>query len=242
MKAEAFIIHLERAHNRRRQAEAFAAKLPMRAHLLDAVDSEKLSDAEIAKVYFRRIHRPRYPFELRRQEIACFLSHRQAWREIVERGLDAGLVAEDDVDADDGLLKEAIAVALANMDHNDYLRLPVKPGEKGPLRFSAGGIEAIEPKLRGLGMQVQIVGREAARRLLAETERFDRPVDTTIQLPGLTTARVLAARPAFVLHVDKAVGGSVVQKKKKRLAEILSREVKRFVYRARVRAAALGGK
>ena len=175
----------------------------MPARLLAAIDSEQLGDGEVAAVYRRYLHRPRYPFELRRQEIACFLSHRKAWREIVDRGLDAGLVAEDDVDADPVLLGEVIEAVLANMQPADFVRLPVKVREDGPLRFAAGKIEVIEPGLRGLGMQAQIVGREAARRLLAETEQFDRPVDTTIQLPGLTTARVLAVRPAFVAHVDE---------------------------------------
>jgi GR25 family glycosyltransferase involved in LPS biosynthesis len=240
MKIEAFIIHLERAKSRAPQAEAFAAKLPMAARLLAAVDSEQLSDGEVAAVYRRNLHRPRYPFELRRQEIACFLSHRNAWREIVDRGLDAGLVAEDDVDADPVLLGEVIEAVLANMQPADFVRLPVKVREEGPLRFAAGKIEVIEPRLRGLGMQAQIVGREAARRLLAETEQFDRPVDTTIQLPGLTSARVLAVRPAFVAHVDKSVGGSVVQKKKKPIGEVLAREVKRAVYRLSIRLAARG--
>jgi len=240
MKAGGFVIHLERAHERARQAAMFAAKLPVETRLLEAVDSEKLGDDEIAAVYRRDLHRPRYPFDLRRQEIACFLSHRKAWRAILDSGLNAGLVAEDDVDADARLLAEVIPVVLARMEPADFVRLPVKPGEQGPVRFSEGTIEAVEPALRGLGMQVQIVGREAARRLLAETERFDRPVDTTIQLPGLTSARILAVRPAFVAHVDRAVGGSVVQKKKKPIGEVLSREVKRAAYRLSVRLASRG--
>jgi hypothetical protein len=31
------------------------------------------------------LHRPRYPFALRAAEIGCFLSHRRAWREILDR-------------------------------------------------------------------------------------------------------------------------------------------------------------
>lgn len=237
MKAEAFIIHLARATSRRPQAEAFAAKLPMPAELLDAVDSERLSDAEVDSVYQRVVHRPIYPFELRRQEVACFLSHRKAWRTIVERGLDAGLVAEDDVDADTDSLRRVVDTVLAHIQPHDFVRLPAKPGEEGPLRYGDGGVEVIEPALRGLGMQAQLVGREAARRLLAETEQFDRPVDTTIQLPGLTSARILSARPLCIIHADKPLGGSVVQKKKKPLGEILDREVKRFAYRLSVRLA-----
>jgi GR25 family glycosyltransferase involved in LPS biosynthesis len=135
------------------------------------------------------------------------------------------------------VLGEVIGVVLAGMEPADFVRLPVKVREDGPLRFAAGRIEVIEPGLRGLGMQAQIVGREAARRLLAETEQFDRPVDTTIQLPGLTKARVLAVRPAFVAHVDETVGGSVVQKKKKPIGEIVAREVRRAAYRLAVRLA-----
>lgn len=237
MKAEAFIIHLDRAVNRKAQAQALAAALPMPAHLIQAVDSNDLTDADIAAVYDRNRHRPRYPFDLRRQEVACFLSHRKAWQAIVDGDLDAGLVAEDDVDLDVAVAPEIVLGILRAIQPADYVRLPVKAGrEYGPVVHQAGLLTIIEPRLRGLGMQAQIVGREAARILLHETRRFDRPVDTLIQVPGRTAARILSAAPVCFSHVDKALGGSVVQKQRKPFGEIVEREIRRLAYRLAVAA------
>ena len=240
MKIEGFIIHLRRAHDRRPQAEALAAKLPLRMHILDAVDAADMSDEDVARVYQRHIHAPRYPFDLRRQEVACFLSHRKAWQTIIDRGLDAGLIAEDDVDVVDGLFGQAYSLAIDQIKLGDYIRMPVRAGsEKGRVLAESGGATLIEPALIGLGMQMQLVGRDAARALLDATERFDRPVDTTIQVPGLVKARIVSVGPAGILHVHKQVGGTTVQKKKKSLPEVLSREIKRGIYRMAVRAKSL---
>ncbi len=237
MKAEAFVIHLDRAVDRRAQAEALAAALPMPAHLLRAIDSDDLTDADIAAVYDRNLHRPRYPFDLRRQEVACFLSHRMAWQAIVDGDLDAGLVAEDDVDLDVTVAPEIVLDILRAIQPADYVRLPVKTGrEHGPVVHRSGLLTLIEPRLRGLGMQAQIVGHEAARILLHETRRFDRPVDTMIQVPGRTAARVLSAAPVCFRHVDDAVGGSVVQKRQKPFGEIVEREIRRLAYRLAIAA------
>jgi GR25 family glycosyltransferase involved in LPS biosynthesis len=243
MKVEGFIIHLRRAHDRFAQAQALAGKLLVPAHFVDAVDAADMSDDDVAHVYQRHIHKPHYPFELRRTEVACFLSHRKAWQTIIDRGLDAGLIAEDDVDVEETMFGAVYALAASRIGHGDIIRLPVKSGvEAGPIVAEQGRAALIEPKLVGLGMQMQLVGQDAARALLAATQRFDRPVDTTIQVPGLVKARILSARPTCVLHVDADVGGTTVQKKKKPLSEAFSREIKRGLYRLSVRAKSLSTK
>jgi hypothetical protein len=94
MSCRGYIIHLKRATDRRRQAEAFAASLPMPAELLDAVDGKAMSAAALQERARRDLHSPRYPFPLANGEIACFLSHRRAWQVIIDSGCDAGLIAE----------------------------------------------------------------------------------------------------------------------------------------------------
>src|SRR5690606_24624421 len=97
MKIEGFIIHLARARSRRGQVDELLQHLPVPARILEAVDGQSLPAAELSAVYRRHLHEPPYPFGLRAGEIACFLSHRKAWKEIVKRDLDAALVLEDDV-------------------------------------------------------------------------------------------------------------------------------------------------
>ncbi|MGB3387904.1 MAG: glycosyltransferase family 25 protein [Pseudaminobacter sp.] len=238
MHAEAFIIHLARAQKRRPQVDALKSSLPLPVHVVDAVDGAAMTDKQVATVYRREIHRPRYPFELRKAEIGCFLSHRKVWREIVDRQLDAGLIVEDDVEVDAKLFPAVLAMALANIRPGDFIRFPRRDGTDKGARI--GGEETrmlCQPLQAGLGTQMQLVGRQAAIELLKATERFDRPIDTTLQMRWLSNARVLAAMPVCIRQIDHLLGGTVIQQKAKPFSEVLSREVRRTWYRLSVRVA-----
>lgn len=233
MKATALIIHLQRAAKRGKHVQALMKRLPIEAEIVDAIDAQQMGPAEIEAVYARSLHRPHYPFALRTSEVACFLSHRKAWATIIERNLDAGLVIEDDVEVlDDAAFANQLKLAMAQIRPNDYIRFPRWPrGEQGPEVARSTGNSIMEPRLPGLGMQMQLVGRDAAAALLRATERFDRPVDTTIQMRWLHPVRILSARPIAIREIDFDLGGTVVQGKNKTLAARLKREFLRPYYR-----------
>ncbi|WP_163267853.1 glycosyltransferase family 25 protein [Chelativorans alearense] len=237
MKAEAFIVHLARAHGRARQVERLRQSLPLPVTVIEAVDGQTLPEETVAKVYKPRLHRPRYPFPLRISEVACFLSHRRAWQAIVDRKLDAGLVVEDDVEIDPARFADVLNLALAHAGRGDLVRFPKNDqGETGheAARVQKAGL--IVPRHPGLGMQAQLVGHDAAEALLAFTREFDRPVDTLVQMNWLHGARVLTAKPVSIREVAADLGGTTVQGKAKPLTEILGREVRRARYRLAVRA------
>ncbi|ATU90922.1 glycosyltransferase family 25 protein [Phyllobacterium zundukense] len=232
MKVAAFIIHLKRATKRGEHVRRLIGRLPVNAEIIDAVDALDMRDGDIDAVYARSLHSPFYPFKLRVSEVACFLSHRKAWQTIVDRNLDAGLVIEDDVDVDDAAFAVQLSQAIAVLQPADYIRFPRWPrGEKGPEIAREGAGSIIEPELPGLGMQAQLVGRDAAIALLAATERFDRPVDTTIQMRWLHPVRILSARPITIREIDFNLGGTVVQDKNKTFLDRLGREILRPYYR-----------
>jgi len=234
MKAEAFIIHLARAHGRAPQVERLRQALPMPTTVIDAIDAETLSDDEIDRVYRPKLHRPHYPFPLRRTEIACFLSHRKAWQAIFDRGLDAGLIIEDDVELLPGF-QEVLDLALAHATTGALVRFPKQARERGNEVTKTNSACLVAPKSVGLGMQAQLVGRDAAGELLSFTREFDRPVDTTIQMRWLHGVQVLTSTPVLISEVAAALGGTTIQGKAKPLGEILSREIHRSGYRFAVR-------
>jgi GR25 family glycosyltransferase involved in LPS biosynthesis len=241
IRAEAFIIHLGRAKARKPQVDRLTATLPLPVNVVDAVDGLALAESEIGAIYRRDLHRPHYPFALRKAEVGCFLSHRRAWQAIVERGLDAGLIVEDDVEPDEKLFGPALALAMKSIRPGDYVRFPYRRHTDAGLEIAkAGEVTVVEPAHVGLGMQVQLVGRDAAAELLKATETFDRPVDTTIQMRWLAKIRILAMRPPAIRQIGDLLGGTVVQKKSKPLGEVLSREVKRAWYRLALRLASIG--
>ncbi|PYE88199.1 glycosyltransferase family 25 protein [Phyllobacterium leguminum] len=232
---KAFIIHLDRATDRRGQVEKLIAELPIPAEIIDAVDGRRLGQAEIERVYRRHLHKPPYPFRLSINEIACFLSHRKAWQAIVDQNLAAGLVIEDDV-ALNSDFADAWNAARAYLEPSQFIRLPFRPGkETGPERFRKEGTRIIEPIPVGLGMVAQLVGRDAAKQLLAVTKQFDRPVDTLMQMSWVTGVNPLSVHPGGVEEVSAHLGGSTL-KQKRSVMHRLSREILRPIYRMRIRS------
>ena len=232
MRAGGFVIHLARAEQRRAQAEKLAGSLPVPTMLLDAVDARALSDEAVDAVYQRRLLRPIYPFTLRREEVGAFLSHRKAWQAILDGDFDAGLVVEDDVAFDPESLAAILELAKRAFQPNDYLRFPQRLRDDHGLTVAeAKNARLIRPRLPGRRMFMQLVGREAAQNLLDATQRFDRPVDSYLQMRWLLPVRVLAARPLCVREISGTLGGTTIQAKTRPFPDRLMREVARPLHR-----------
>lgn len=230
-KLEAFVIHLERAHQRRPQVERIVAACPVPVHVLDAVDGAAMTEEQRADVYVKDLNRPRYPFEIGPGEIGCFLSHRKAWQAILDRDLTAGLVIEDDVEIDVAVFEEALELALGEMTAQSYMQFQVRRvPQGGTVIVSADGCEIRRPVVVPLRTSAQLVGREAAERLLALTRHFDRPVDGVLQMPWVTGVPIDCVVPSGVIDRTSARGGSTI-KTGKTLPDRILREFKRFIYR-----------
>lgn len=81
---------------------------------------------------------------------------------------------------------------------------------------------------------MQLVGREAAMRLLEASHTFDRPVDSFVQMHWVHGARVLSARPIVVHEICGQLGGSVIHAPHEDLFEKVIREVQRPLLRLAV--------
>jgi glycosyl transferase, family 25 len=97
---KAFILHLERATSRGPNVRSLSASLPIESEVLAAVDGARLTPQEVDQAFARRRFRPTYPFPLTRTEVGVFLSHRAAWRRIVDDALDFAFIFEDDAQID----------------------------------------------------------------------------------------------------------------------------------------------
>jgi GR25 family glycosyltransferase involved in LPS biosynthesis len=171
---------------------------------------------------------------LRSAEIACFQSHRKCWQEILDRGLDAALIIEDDVDIIDGEFTAAVKLAMKEIKMGDLIRFPMKPREKPKnRRVKRDNISIFEPTVIGLGTQAQIVTYDAARRLLEKTEHFDRPIDVYLQLRWKHGVRVLTLWPNGVRERSSSLGGSLIGEERSK-SDKLRRELLRPLYRAKL--------
>jgi glycosyl transferase, family 25 len=233
---KALILHLERANSRAANVHALKACLPIACDVIAAVDGALLTPQEVDQAYTPRRFQPRYPFALTRTEIGVFLSHRAAWRRIVDDALDFAFIFEDDAEIDPSAFAALLAFITAERSAWDYVLLPAQPILNGTEIARRGGLALLRPDTPPLRAIAQIVSLNAARGLLERTLPFDRPIDTLMQMTWVTGQPVLVASPSPVRDVSRETGGSTVQRKSMGLAERLRHEILRPIYRAQVLA------
>jgi glycosyl transferase family 25 len=231
-----FIIHLRKATRRTPQVAWIADHLACPVTVVDAVDGSMLSQAERG-AYREALHEPRYPFELSPGEQGAFHSHRACWKMIVDGECRAGLILEDDLEFTPAVFDQAVQLAKSCGIEDAYVRFPLRARESAPTVIAKDGdLRLIRPEIVALGAVGQVVGKEAARRLLAATENFDRPVDTFLQMRWVHGVRVLSVWPSSLREVSVNLGGSLIHQKTPGWGAKLAREWKRFWYRRAVNA------
>lgn len=227
------IIHMSSSIARRPNAERLLASLPA-AQLLEAVDGRDPAQIDDVAWSDGDLFSPTYPFPLRPAEIGVFQSHRKCWQMIVDQGWDYALIAEDDLEIDTQGLSTALDLVRSHGRRDMYIRLPVKQREKpASIIARSGDTSFILPRVVGLQCICQVVGRDAARKLLDATRKIDRPVDTMLQMHWVTGQPVHSILHNGNREIAGQIGGSTIQKKT-RASEILARESKRAIYRAKV--------
>ncbi len=233
---KAFILHLERASSRWPNVQSLVVRLPIESEVVAAVDGARLSAQEVGRAYAPRRFQPRYPFAPTRTEVGVFLSHRAAWRRIVDDALDFAFIFEDDAEIDPASFAALLDFITAERSAWDYVLLPAKPIRNGTAIAQRGAFALLRPDAPPLRAIAQIVSIDAAKRLLDCTLPFDRPIDTLMQMTWVTGQPVLVASPSPVRDVSGETGGSTVQRKSMSFAERLRHEALRPIYRAQVLA------
>ena len=228
-----FIIHLERARQRAHHVKTLVASVPYKTDIVLAVDG-KDETFDATSFYKRSMIKPKYPFALRGAEVATFLSHRKCWKRIVEEGLSAALILEDDVNLVRLDFENAFSLALENIRQGDIVRFPVKRREHSLKDIAVNKSSTLfRPSKIGLGTQAQIVTYEAAEKLLSKTKKFDRPIDTYLQLFWEHNVRVLSVLPSGVSEISENLGGSLIGGKQPFWTK-LKHEIQRPIYRFKI--------
>jgi glycosyl transferase, family 25 len=233
---KAFILHLERARAREATVQSLRASMAIESEVLAAVDGSHLTQQEVDQAYARRRFRPHYPFPLTRTEVGVFLSHRAAWRRIVDDALDFAFIFEDDAQIDPAALAALVEFVTLERQAWDYVLLPAQPIRNGTPVVSRSGLSLLRPDTPPLRAIAQIVSLAAAKRLLERTLPFDRPVDTMLQMTWLTGQPLLVAAPSPIRDVSRETGGSTVQRQSMGFLDRLHHEAMRPIYRAQVLA------
>ena len=228
-----FVIHLERAYERAPQVQKLVDTLPFETEIVSAIDG--MAGSFDANLFYRRsLFKPEYPFSLRHAEVATFLSHRKAWQRIVDEDFDAGLILEDDVDFLKPDFDKALSLVTENFRQGDFIRFPMKLRETLADEISTDNdVKLFRPMHIGLGAQAQLVSREAAKRLLIKTQKFDRPIDTYLQLFWEHGVRVLSVWPNGINENSESLGGSLIGAKQPFRTKV-KHEIQRPIYRMKL--------
>lgn len=230
---DSLIIHLPSATARAAHVARLCDLLP-NAQVVQAVNgADALAKGE-GRLAAGPVCAPRYPFALSAGEVGCFLSHRSCWERLAEGDADYALIVEDDFDIDPNAWAPALRLVEAHADANSYIRLPAKPRETSvQLLAEDSGARLFLPRRIGLQTVAQVVGRNAAARLLAASTQLDRPVDAFLQMHWHTGQPLHTILPNGVRELTVELGGSTIQSATPSTAK-LAREVKRAVYRAKI--------
>jgi len=227
------IIHMPSSIQRRDNARDLVRSLP-NGELVEAVNGRDKAQIAHVRTYAGDLHFPRYPFALGPAEIGVFESHRKCWRRIIDKGWDYALITEDDLQIDPDIWPSVLALLKEHATPDMYIRLPVKNREK-PVQVvaqkEAGAL--FLPRIVGLQCICQLVGRNAAQRLLDVTDQIDRPVDTFVQMHWASGQPVHSVWPTGNREIAGQIGGSTIQTKT-RASGKLTREIKRAWYRMQI--------
>jgi GR25 family glycosyltransferase involved in LPS biosynthesis len=226
---QSLIIHMSSATARRANVDRLLADLPD-ARVIEAVTGQGVTTAP------GNLHQPHYPFPMGNGEIGCTLSHRKCWQHIVDSGAEYALIAEDDLQIDTAVWPNVMTLIAAHMTPDHFIRLPAKAREIAAQDIACDGLARLFlPKVIGLQTVCQVVGSNAARRLLDATKTLDRPVDTFLQMHWVHGQPIHTILPNGVAELTADLGGSTIQKKTRTSGKLM-REIRRFRYRRAVNA------
>lgn len=238
-----YILHLPRVESRRANVQKLQSILPQPAFIFDCVDGRSLSAKTINQVYFRHLLKPYYPFKLNESEIAVFMTYRKIWQTMVQNSVEVALIIEDDTSLDLKAFNIAFDLAMRHISIAGFVRLDVRqPIPPFSILDSMGSCNLLEEQVPSLRMACQVLTMPAAKKFLASSEKFDRPVDSHLQLLHYTQQPIVSLWPTGVTEISSQLGGSTIHRKSRNSSpmHILSRAVKRSLYRRHIRKAIIG--
>lgn len=206
-----FLINLKQSQDRLEQSTQRLGSQGVAFDRIDAIYGKDLSEAEVAEHYSETLNQEKFYRPLSRGEIGCYFSHRMAWQEIVDQQLDYAIVLEDDFKIVGDLHKVFHALKQLNGQW-DIVKLAAYNNRTRPIRYQAPLNEAFDLVVHNktmTGCCAQAITLAGAKKLLAFSDKFGRPVDTDIQHIWETGVPAVSLMPYFIeqdLSFDSDIG------------------------------------
>ena len=139
--------------------------------------------AEIDAHYCPALNLKNYHYPLSKGQIGCYLSHRKAWQAIVDQKLDYAIIFEDDFNLDTSIHAAIQNINNLNLDWK-LIKLSAYQNRKRPILFKfplEHSQQLVIHKKLMSGCCATAITLDGAKKLLAATEKFGRPVDSDLQ-------------------------------------------------------------
>lgn len=216
MRLHVFLINLDRSADRLARCAPLLDALGVSWERVPGIEGRRLDAAQLASLNPHPAPHGEWFRPLTPGEIGCFLSHLRCWQLIEERGIDCGLVLEDDFQTFDACTLanlQALAASATGAHPWDVLKLTRLrqgakrvcdvPGQGTPLSLHFGGKGPEDGT-------AYLVSRRGAAKLTPKREHLLRPVDFELKHFWERDLTVYSANPDLFWQVGSEVAASVI--------------------------------
>ncbi|EKE82935.1 glycosyltransferase family 25 protein [Idiomarina xiamenensis] len=181
MRYQTLLLNTDRASSRLEQMRTQFNRAGVHYSRVEAVDHRHLSSDLIEQHVDWQRNRQDYFHDLRPAEVARYLSHRRAWQELLDSGVDYAIILEDDVVLSDGFNLLPKRIADINVPWNTIKLAEPYGRSRTKAHAPSGGATVVRYDVVPRGCCGYVVNREAATSLLQRTEQIYRPLDVDMQ-------------------------------------------------------------
>ncbi|QWE12811.1 glycosyltransferase family 25 protein [Polynucleobacter sp. AP-Titi-500A-B4] len=185
------VISLKRAQNRRKNAERELLDQGADWEILDAIDGLKLQNTP-PEYNEKKVSRL-LGFPLTLSEIGCFLSHREAWLNCIEKDQTVLILEDDFVLAPS--IKEAISYLLENQACWDVARLQGLTKTSHTVITASDNFQIVANKDDPLGATAYLLKPYSAKKLLVDSHEIYEPLDHFLEHHKKHGLRMVAIKP-----------------------------------------------
>lgn len=205
-----YVINLEKDVARRASISAQLETLGLAYEIVSGVYGGSLTEQERARVYDDRkakLHRAR---SLVPAEIGCALSHLKVYRTIVERGLDAALILEDDVALPANLkcILDECWIHLVASTPSVLLLSPADGAATASSLAQLGASHRLVPYRAGYFASAYVITRTGASALLRELEPVSDVADCWQRLARYKVVDIYVVEPPLIEQNQVQFGSS----------------------------------
>jgi glycosyl transferase family 25 len=180
-----FVVNLRRDPEKKAHMEKIARTLGLNFDFVDAVYGADLTQLQIDEVYDENLSLKFFKRGLSHGELGCALSHLSIYKKMVNEGIEATLILEDDVDISDDI--HNIIKSTRKFPKNWELMLCGYYAETITERISASslwGKSEVTPLHQSVrlvevsyGTHGYIINNRGAKKLLSELNMISKPID-----------------------------------------------------------------